>query len=1218
MLTVFKRSVARSPEELTSPHSHADVRKNGMDLLDSFVSTNSGAVFLKLGDAGAMAYTHNKQALLKPRQIIFPCFCGLFLVLDDIFCVFEGSLENIAVLRQQYGLNKSANEVTIIIEAFRTLRDRGPYPADQVVRDLSGKFAFVLFDATSRTIFTAVGNNYPQLGLNAVEYTTTINYWLQMGILLAEACVECNAGLWRVTRLNLRNLSLEGAIASQIGNLSFLQFLDLAFNRRFAGHIPASLGLLGRLQQLHLERNLLEGPIPITLGDCRSLTGLHLSKNKLNGSIPHQLGNLRSLQVLGSWGNHLTGIIAQELGNCSMLQTIDLSENNISGRIPLQLGRITRLQQLIIHENRLAGEIPNSLLNCTQMRNLSLVDNVLYGPIPTEIGVWLTRLEWLLLSKNWLNGSIPESLGNCSSLSHLELAWNELSGIIPPQLGNLRHLTDINLFDNHLVSGSTATIPILDALSNCSNLKKLDLTNNFLTRTLSSSLGQLSAQLSYLSSEGNKIQGRIPREIGNLNGLTEFYLSKNHLVGSIPPTIGNLSNLHVLRLSVNKLEGSIPINGLKGLEYLYLYENILSGEIPKNFGKFQMLRWLDLSINNFSGAIPKEIGSYVNLKLLDLSYNNLSGTIPLEVASLRNFQLYFNLSDNGLTGHLPAQLRGMQMVQAINLSANTLSSSISNEISNCVELSYLNLSNNELAGMFPTSIGRELKSLEVIDLSFNKLSGRLPSSLSRLTMIRQLNLSYNNLEGPVPSSKSFRNIFIFRKSQTCGEWLGLEKCPYSRYSHSNAGSINKYVILVVSAIAMFVVFFSYIGFGLWLYRCHGNTEEGRHCFKLAPSLTMGYFSRISRQELSRATENFSSRNLLSAGSYGSVYRGILRGGEMVTIKVFTGLNDMSFLRECKTLGQVRHRNLVKILSSCSTLDLKALVLQFMPNGSLDKHLHSNDEHSYSNRQEAQRLSLKIRARILCELASAISYLHHDCSPSILHCDLKPENVLLDESMTAYVADFGIAHLGLNENGEQVETITSTLKGSVGYIAPEHGSGGRISSKGDVYSFGVLLLEMITQKRPTDEMFADGLTLTKWVSEAFPCRLHDVIDGGLLEEINSRSDAHTIEDSTLSIVQVGLSCTCDAPEKRPTMRQEAGWSGKLGSGRGEGGLGGTAHGKKYAPMANLPWGRTSLIPKLGDSALFKSRANEREGMIGNGTMGMDNVRLGDRTERCGME
>eukprot|EP01018_Ginkgo_biloba_P036521 Gb_13788 [translate_table: standard] len=155
MLTVFKRSVARSPEELTSPHSHADVRKNGMDLLDSFVSTNSGAVFLKLGDAGAMAYTHNKQALLKPRQIIFPCFCGLFLDLDDIFCVFEGSLENIAVLRQQYGLNKSANEVTIIIEAFRTLRDRGPYPADQVVRDLSGKFAFVLFDATSQIIFTA-------------------------------------------------------------------------------------------------------------------------------------------------------------------------------------------------------------------------------------------------------------------------------------------------------------------------------------------------------------------------------------------------------------------------------------------------------------------------------------------------------------------------------------------------------------------------------------------------------------------------------------------------------------------------------------------------------------------------------------------------------------------------------------------------------------------------------------------------------------------------------------------------------------------------------------------------------------------------------------------------------------------------------------------------------------------------------------------------------
>jgi len=147
MLTVLKKSVAQGPEELTSPHVEADKRKNGIDLVHSFVYANSGTVCINLGDVGAIAYTHSRQPLLTPRS---------FAVVDDIFCIFEGILDNVAVLRQQYGLNKSANEVAIVIEAYRTLRDRGPYPADQIVRDLSGKFAFVLYDSTSQSLFTAV------------------------------------------------------------------------------------------------------------------------------------------------------------------------------------------------------------------------------------------------------------------------------------------------------------------------------------------------------------------------------------------------------------------------------------------------------------------------------------------------------------------------------------------------------------------------------------------------------------------------------------------------------------------------------------------------------------------------------------------------------------------------------------------------------------------------------------------------------------------------------------------------------------------------------------------------------------------------------------------------------------------------------------------------------------------------------------------------------
>eukprot|EP01018_Ginkgo_biloba_P012586 Gb_34148 [translate_table: standard] len=954
--------------------------------------------------------------------------------------------------------------------------------------------------------------------------------------------VECNTQKWRVIGLELRNMSLEGSIPSQLGNLSLLQILDLSFNR-ITGQIPAALGRLGRLKQLSLNRNLLEGQIPSSLGDCRGLTGLHLSKNKLGGSIPHQLGNLRNLQVLGSWGNAHTGIIPKALGNCSMLQAIDLSQNNLTGTIPLEIGFLTQLKQLILFENHLSGVIPPSILNCTQLRNLSLVDNMLSGPIPPEIGARLTELQWVLLSKNKLHGSIPMSFGNCSNLSHLELAWNEFTGIIPQKLGKLLHLADLNLFYNHFVTGSTKTIPILDALSNCSNLQRFDLSYNHLTGTLPRNIARLSPRLAYFSLEGNKLEGNIPKEIGNLTGLIELYLSKNSFVGSIPSAIGNLPNLHVLRLSVNKLEGNIPseIGRMESLEYIYLYENKISGQIPKSLGNLQQLRELDLSINKLYGSIPQELGRCENLELLDLSYNNLRGAIPLEVANLRNLLLYLNLSNNALTGSLPGQLGGMQMVQAIDISANKLSNSIPNALGSCVELTYLNLSNNEFEGKVPTSIGLFLSSLEVIDLSSNKLSGPIPSSMSKLAMLRHMNFSYNNLSGPVPCAGAFRNMRItsfFGNPGLCGQCLGLPTCSslFKRKDHKN--SMKTRLVLIVSIVSAIFVLCCF-GLGFWI--CFRNTRIWS--LKTTSRIKLGPVKNISRQDLSTATEGFSPANLIGAGSYGSVYKGNLPGGKVVAIKVLRSSNrdeaNENFDIESKTLSKVKHPNLVKIINLCSTPEFKALVLQFMPNGSLDKHLYwQNAENSQDGK--SQELSLKIRFSILREVAGAISYLHHECAPPIVHCDLKPQNVLLDESMTAHVADFGIARL-INASDEAV-TMTSTLRGSIGYIAPEYGLGGRMSTKGDVYSYGVLLLEMITQKRPTDEMFAGGLTLAGWVLEAFPCRLEQVIEPALFDQITIRdnvlvTEAPPNEYSTLhGLAQVGLWCTCEAPDHRPTMRE----------------------------------------------------------------------------------
>ncbi|XP_049932001.1 probable LRR receptor-like serine/threonine-protein kinase At3g47570 [Nymphaea colorata] len=224
------------------------------------------------------------------------------------------------------------------------------------------------------------------------------------------------------------------------------------------------------------------------------------------------------------------------------------------------------------------------------------------------------------------------------------------------------------------------------------------------------------------------------------------------------------------------------------------------------------------------------------------------------------------------------------------------------------------------------------------------------------------------------------------------------------------------------------------------------------------------------------------------------------------------------------MRQIRHRNLVKVITSCSSTDFKALVLQYMPLGSLEVYLHSGDHH----------LNLFQRLDIMIDVASALEYLHHGYSETIVHCDLKPSNVLLDENMTAYVSDFGIAKIlvGLNSS-----TLTATL-GTTGYIAPEFGMAGKVSAKADVYSYGILLLEMFTGRKPTDEQFDGDFSLRQWVAEAFPVAISDVIDSHLLNESNTTPTERsaTLNELLVMIIQIGLSCSRVSPNERVDMKE----------------------------------------------------------------------------------
>ncbi|XP_058088743.1 probable LRR receptor-like serine/threonine-protein kinase At3g47570 [Magnolia sinica] len=306
--------------------------------------------------------------------------------------------------------------------------------------------------------------------------------------------------------------------------------------------------------------------------------------------------------------------------------------------------------------------------------------------------------------------------------------------------------------------------------------------------------------------------------------------------------------------------------------------------------------------------------------------------------------------------------------------------------------------------------------------------------------------------------------------------------------------------------------------------------------------------QVSYADLLQATDGFSSANLIGVGSFGSVYKGILECFEtVVAVKVLNLLQQGAFkslAAEWEALRNIRHRNLVKILTVCSSInfngnDFKALVFEYMPNGSLEKWLHPNVD----EQPQLRNLNLTQRLNIAIDVASASSSSFENTNH-----DLKPGNVLLDDDMVAHVGDFGLARF-LSEAAEscsQNQTSTFGIKGSIGYIPPEYGMGGKASKYGDVYSYGILLLKMITGKRPTNDMFKDNQSLHHFAKSAFPEQVMEIIDPRLLQENaeafldseNHNNLKNKMRDCLVALVRVGVSCSAESPGERMEMREIA--------------------------------------------------------------------------------
>ncbi|KAK9070022.1 hypothetical protein SSX86_010421 [Deinandra increscens subsp. villosa] len=846
----------------------------------------------------------------------------------------------------------------------------------------------------------------------------------------------------------------------------------------------------------------------------------------VKGNLVDPMNHLNNWNKGDPCTSNWTGVMCVHKTNADKfwhVQEIQLLNMNLSGRLAPDLGQFSHLRILDFMWNNLTGSIPKEIGNISSLVLLLLNGNQLTGSLPSELG-YLTNLDRFQIDQNHISGPIPKSFSNMNNIRHFHFNNNSLTGQIPAELSNLSTLLHL-LLDNNNLSGYLPS-----EFGKFPDMRILQLDNNHFDGEIPSSYGNLS-KLMKLSLRNCSLQGVLP-DLSRIPNLSYIDLSRNRLTGSIPPN--KLSNsMTTIDLSDNQLNGSIPesLSNLPSLQKLSLENNFLNGSVSANL-------WQNKSFKATSKLILDFRNNYLS---------NVKGNLNLPVnASLR---LHGNPICRNSSIHNKEQFCEPEEFEEFIHSISNNSTSC--PIQSCPIDNYFEYVPGSPIPCFcasPLRIEYRLKSPSFsyfppyhdqfeayvtgsLDLDFYQLN--IDSIMWEKGPRLRMSLKLFPKAGTGSSIFSTRDVlrirgifttWVFPGSDLFGPYELLDFTLVGPYSHLNVGTSRKgisrgvLVTILVVAVVCALLFSSILTVVIKKGRERYKHTSSRKSLLSKLSINIDGVKSFTFREMAIATESFSDSCLIGRGGYGKVYKGILSHNRMVAIKRAEEgslQGEKEFLTEIEILSRLHHRNLVSLVGYCDEEQEQMLVYEFMPRGTLSDWL---------NAKSGESLSFRMRLQVALDSAKGILYLHTEANPPIFHRDIKSSNILLDSKFVAKVADFGLSRLApiLDDNGAGPNYISTLVRGTPGYLDPEYLLTHKLTAKSDVYSLGVVLLEILTGMKP----ISHGKNIVREVKVAH-------LTGIMFSIIDNRMGSYPSE-CVQKFVSLALWCCEDKPEKRPFM------------------------------------------------------------------------------------